>query len=193
MNLGLRYERQTLTNATLNFAPRVGFVYDVFGEAPPSSAQATASTTRRSSTTPSPVTLSANRVAFSLTPPHLDRSVSRPASPLLPYQRFLRAGVVPIRSLYVRPGQSAYLSQWFPTGALNGYPSEMLNPYSQQWTMASNRARSTWTMSLDYVGAHTLRINRPLDVDGPSPFIRTAQNQTRTAQAANCTRPYWAY
>ncbi len=48
-------------------------------------------------------------------------------------------------------------------------------------------------MTLDYVGAHTLRIIRPLDVDGPSPFIRTAQNQTRTAQAANCTRPYWIY
>ena len=27
-----------------------------------------------------------------------------------------------IRSLYVRPGQSAYLSQWFPTSALKGYP-----------------------------------------------------------------------
>jgi len=28
---------------------------------------------------------------------------------------------------------------------------------------------------------------------GPSPFIRTAQNQIRSAQAANCTRPYWIY
>jgi hypothetical protein len=46
---------------------------------------------------------------------------------------------------------------------------------------------------MDYVSAHTLRINRPLDVDGPSPFIRTAQNQIRTAQAANCTRPNWVY
>jgi hypothetical protein len=30
-----------------------------------------------------------------------------------------------------------------------------------------------------------------LDVDPPTPFIRTAPNQIRTAQAANCTRPYW--
>ena len=113
---------------------------------------------------------------------------------LSPAPAFPPGGVVPIRSLYVRPGQSAYLSQWFPTSALNGYPSAMLNPYSQQWTAGiEQRLASTWTMSLDYVGAHTLRINRPLDVDGPSPFIRTAQNQIRTAQAANCTRPYWAY
>jgi hypothetical protein len=48
-------------------------------------------------------------------------------------------------------------------------------------------------MTLDYVGAPTLRIIRPLDVDGPSAFIRTAQNQIRSAQAANCTRPYWIY
>jgi outer membrane receptor protein involved in Fe transport len=31
INLGLRYERQTFTNAKLNFAPRMGSVYDVFG------------------------------------------------------------------------------------------------------------------------------------------------------------------
>ncbi len=36
-----------------------------------------------------------------------------------------------------------------------------------------------------------LDAERPLDVDPPSPFIRTAPNQIRTAQAANCTRPYW--
>ena len=32
---------------------------------------------------------------------------------------------------------------------------------------------------------------RPLDVDAPASFIRTAQGQTRTAAAANCTRPLW--
>ena len=48
-----------------------------------------------------------------------------------------------------------------------------------------------WVLAVDYIGSHTLRINRPLDVDPPSPFVRTAPNQIRTAQAANCTRPYW--
>jgi hypothetical protein len=46
---------------------------------------------------------------------------------------------------------------------------------------------------VDYVGSHTLRINRPLDVDAPAPFVRTAPGQTRSAQAANCTRPYWIW
>jgi hypothetical protein len=34
---------------------------------------------------------------------------------------------------------------------------------------------------------------RPLDIDAPTPFIRTAPGQVRTAQAANCTRPYWIW
>jgi Carboxypeptidase regulatory-like domain/TonB dependent receptor len=194
MNLGLRYERQTLTNATLNFAPRVGFVYDVFG---------TGTTIFRSGygiyhsqivdNSFASYALGEPRGVFTYTaaPGQLGFPTSISTAPL---PAFPPGGVVPIRSLYVRPGQTTYLSQWFPTSALNGYPSAMLNPYSQQWTVGiEQRLASTWTMSLDYVGAHTLRINRPLDVDGPSPFLRTAQNQTRTAQAANCTRPYWAY
>ena len=46
---------------------------------------------------------------------------------------------------------------------------------------------------MDYVGSHTLHINRPLDVDPPAPFVRTSPGQTRSAQAANCTRPYWIW
>jgi hypothetical protein len=53
------------------------------------------------------------------------------------------------------------------------------------------RIKQDWILSVDYVGTHTLRINRPLDVDAPTPFIRTQPGQTRSAQAANCTRPYW--
>jgi hypothetical protein len=48
-----------------------------------------------------------------------------------------------------------------------------------------------WVLSVDYVGSHTSRINRPRDVDPPSSFIRTVAGQTRTAQLANCTRPLW--
>jgi hypothetical protein len=194
LNLGLRYESQTLTNATLNFAPRVGFVYDVFGSG---------NTIFRSGygiyhsqivdNSVANYTLGEPTGVFTYTAAH--GQVGFPTSIwAAPLPAFPPGGVVPIRSLYVRPGQSAYLSQWFPTSALNGYPGALLNPYSQQWTASiEQRFASTWTLSMDYVGAHTLRINRPLDIDGPSPFIRTAQNQLRTAQAANCTRPYWVY
>ena len=44
---------------------------------------------------------------------------------------------------------------------------------------------------MDYLGSHTVHVVRPLDVDPPTPFVRTAQGQIRSAQAANCTRPLW--
>ena len=194
VNLGLRYERQTLTNSALNFAPRAGFVYDVFG---------TGDTIFRAGYGIYHSQVVDNSFAsyalgepsgvftYTATPGQVGFPTSIAAAPL---PAFPPGGVVPVRSLYVRPGQPAYLAQWFPTSVLNGYPNAMLNPYSQQWTASlEQKLASNWTFTLDYVGGHTLRIIRPLDVDGPSPFIRTAQNQSRTAAYANCTRSYWVY
>ncbi|HEX3967402.1 MAG TPA: TonB-dependent receptor [Edaphobacter sp.] len=198
INLGFRYERQTFTDAKLNFAPRVGFVYDVLG---------TSDTIFRAGYGIYHSQIVDNSFAsyalgepsgvftYTATPGQVGFPASIAAGPL---PQFPAGGAVPVRSLYVRPGQSAYLSQWFPTSVLNGYPAAMLNPYSQQWTASLEQKLATrWTMTLDYVGAHTLRIVRPLDVDGPSPFVRTLTGtgplNIRTAQAANCTRPYWIY
>jgi hypothetical protein len=109
-----------------------------------------------------------------------------------PLPSFPAGGVVPLRTLYLRPGMSAYYNQFFPTSELVGYPNKLRNPYSEQWTLSlEHRFAPGWLMSVDYVGTHTLRIVRPLDVDAPTPFIRTLPGQTRSAQAANCTRPYW--
>ncbi len=121
-----------------------------------------------------------------------DRLDSRRALRPLPCRRFRPGAVAPVRSLYIRPGQSAYLNQFFPTSTLVNYPDKLLNPYSEQWTFGvEQQLGKQWVLSLDYVGSHTVKINRPLDVDPPTPFIRTAPNQIRSAQAANCTRPYW--
>src|SRR5579884_1848973 len=74
----------------------------------------------------------------------------------------------------------------------------MLNPYSEQYTASlEQRLARNWVMSVDYIGTHTLRIIRPLDVDSPAPFVRTVtgtgSGNIRTAQQANCSRPYWMY
>jgi hypothetical protein len=44
-------------------------------------------------------------------------------------------------------------------------------------------------LSIDYLGQHSLKLERPADLNAPSPFVRTAQGQTRTAAAADATRP----
>ncbi|MBV8894949.1 MAG: TonB-dependent receptor [Acidobacteriaceae bacterium] len=194
VNLGLRYERQTFTDSTKDFAPRVGFAYNFHGEG---------KTVIRggfgiyysqivdNSEANYALTGPAGVFNYSAAPGQIGFPASVSAAPL---PAFPAGAVVPLRSLYIRPGRSAYYDQFFPTSTLIGYPNQLLNPYSEQWTFGfERRLAANWVLSIDYVGSHTLRINRPLDVDPPSPFIRTAPGQSRPAQAANCTRPYWIY
>jgi Carboxypeptidase regulatory-like domain len=194
LNMGLRYEQQTFTDGKLNFAPRAGFVYDVTGRGEVvvrgsfgiyHSQIVDDSEANYALTGPTGV------FNYTATPGQVGFPISIAAASL---PSFPASAQVPLRSLYIRPGRSAYYDQFFPTSTLVGYPDKLLNPYSEQWTLGLEHQFSPgWALSVDYVGTHTLRINRPLDVDGPTPFIRTAQGQTRSAQTANCTRPYWVY
>ena len=194
LNLGLRYERQTFADSTKDFAPLVGFAYNVHGSA---------KTVIRSGfgiyysqivdNSEANYALTGPTGVFNYTaaPGQVGFPTSVASAPL---PSFPAGAVVPLRSLYIRPGESTYLDQFFPTSTLIGYPSGLLNPYTEQWTLSVEREIVPgWVLTVDYVGSHTVKINRPLDVDPPSPFIRTAPDQVRSAQAANCTRPYWIY
>jgi hypothetical protein len=194
LNLGLRYERQTFTDSNLLFAPRIGFVYNprdtgsflvrggfgIYDSQVVNNAQANYALTG-----PTGVfnfTATAGQIGF-------PTSLSG-----LPLASFPMAGAVPLRSVYIRPGSGASLNSFFPTSTLVGYPDKLLNPYSEQYTLGVDMQLSqAWTLAADFVGTHTLHITRPLDVDAPISFMRTAQGQSRSAQAANCTRPYWVY
>jgi hypothetical protein len=194
INLGLRYERQTFTDFNKGFAPRVGFSYNVMGDGKtvvrggfgiyysqiPDNSQANYA-----------LTGPAGVFNYTAAPGQVGFPASVAAVPL---PAFPAGAQAPLRSLYIRPGEAAYLNQFFPTATLTGYPNALLNPYSEQWTFGVERKLAQgWVLRGDYVGSHTLKINRPLDVDPPSPFVRTQPGQTRTAQAANCTRPYWIW
>ena len=192
LNLGLRYEQQTFTDSKKNFAPRVGFAYNLLGDGKTvirggfgiyysqivDNAEANYALTG-----PTGVfnyTASPGQIGF-------PTSVAAVPLPVFP------AGAqAPLRSLYIRPGDASYYNAFFPTNTLVGYQDGLWSPYSGQWTFGmERRIGKDWVMAVDYVGSHTTRINRPLDVNAPTSFIRTAQGQTRTPQAANCTRPYW--
>jgi hypothetical protein len=194
LNLGLRYERQTFTDSTKDFAPRVGFAYNFRGEGKTVvrggfgiyySQVVDNSAANYALTGPTGV------FNYTAGPGQIGFPGSISAAPL---PAFPAGAVAPVRSLYLRPENAAYYHQFFPTSTLIGYPSQLLNPYSEQWTFGFQRQLApNWVLSVDYVGSHTLKINRPLDVDPPAPFIRTAPGQVRSAQAANCTRPYWIW
>ncbi len=194
VNLGLSYERQTFADSTLGFAPRVGFAYDLFGDG--------ATVIRGGFGIYYSQIVDNSEANYALTGPtgvfNYTAAPGQPGFPAsvsdVPLPAFPAGAAVPLRSLYIRPGQSAYLNQYFPTSTLLGYPDALLNPYTEQWTFGvERRLLPDWVLSVDYVGSHTLRVNRPLDVDPPAPFIRTAPGQFRTAQQANCTRPYWIW
>ncbi|MCU1260763.1 MAG: hypothetical protein JWO80_3648, partial [Bryobacterales bacterium] len=180
LNQGLRYEQQTFTDSRKNFAPRVGFAYNWHGDGKTvirggyviyysqivDDAQANYALTGLTGV-----------FNYTAAPGQVGFPANVAAAPL---PAFPAGAVAPLRSLYVRPGDPLYPS------------ARLLNPYSEQWTIGvERRVMRDWLLSVDYVGSHTLKINRPLDVNAPAPFIRTAPGQVRTAQAANCTRPSW--
>jgi hypothetical protein len=194
LNLGIRYEQQTFTDSRKSFAPRAGLAYNVGGDGK--------TVIRGGFGIYYSQIVDNSEANYALTGPTgvftyvaSPGQVGFPASVLaVPIPAFPAGAQAPVRSLYIRPGATTALAPFFPTGTLIGYQSQLLNPYSEQWTLGvERRLRADWVLSVDYVGAHTLRINRPLDVDPPAPFVRTAPGQTRTPQAANCTRPYWIW
>jgi hypothetical protein len=194
VNLGLRYEQQTFTDSRRDFAPRAGFAYNWRGDGKTVIRggfgiyysqvvdDAQANYALSGPTGVFNYTATAGQVGF-------------PASvTAVPLPAFPAGAQMPVRTLYVRPGRASYYDRFFPTATLKGYPGALLNPYSEQWTFGIQRSlQRNWVLSADYVGSHTVRINRPLDLDSPAPFVRTAPGQTRSAQAANCTRPYWIW
>jgi hypothetical protein len=201
LNAGLRYERQTFTDAMLNLAPRLGFVYDVAGRGRfvvsggfgiYYSQIVDNDEANYALTGPTGV------FTYTATPGTNGFPTSIAAAPL----PTLPTGyAVPLRSLYIRPGDSRYYNQFFPTSTLVGYPNKLLNPYSEQYTLSvQQQLAPNWVLTVEYVGTHQLRNVRPLDVDAPASFVRTSQGQYYDNQSAanapnyaNCARPYWIY
>ena len=192
LNAGLRYELQTFTDARRNFAPRAGFAYNLEGRGTTIfrggfglyySQIVDNSEANYALTGPTGV------FNYTATPGQVGFPTSVSAVPL---PAFPPGAVAPLRSLYIRPGRASDYNQFFPTADLLGYPDALTNPYNEQWTLGlEQQLASTWVLATDYVGSHTLGIQRPLDVDAPTSYIRTQPGMIRTAQAANCTRPYW--
>ena len=193
LNFGLRYEVQTLTDARNDFSPRIGFAWNVGGRG---------TTTVRGGFGIYDAQVVDNAEAnYALTGPtgvfNYTAAPGQPGFPAsvsdVPLPAFPAGAVAPLRSLYLRPGRASYYDQFFSTSTLINYPSALLNPYNEQWTFGlEQQLAPTWILAMDYVGSHTLRIVRPLDLDAPTSYIRTAPSlPARTAQAANCTRPYW--
>jgi hypothetical protein len=190
LNLGLRYERQTFTDDTNNFAPRLGFAYNFLGDN---------KTVVRGSYGIYYSQLRANLGAqfslggptgvftFTATPGQLGFPTSLTALPTFP-----AGAALPARDIVIRPGRASFYSQFFDVSRLRGYPAKLLNPYTQQGSIGVERELGgNFFLKVDYVRAHTAGIDRLLDLNAPSLFIPfvTQPSATRSVTAANTTRP----
>lgn len=173
LNLGLRYDYQSTTGDWNNAAPRFGFAWDVFGSG---------------------------------------RTVVRGGAGLYYDQIFLQ---VVRGALQQGPGSQqatytlSYGTAGFPTfpnslsvpptgagnrRALAVFPEDRLNPYTGQFSFGVQQVLGRdWTVSLNASHMLSRKQLRVLDINAPSPFARTAHGQSRTAAAADLTRPYSDY
>ncbi len=198
VDLGLRYDRQTLTDATKNFAPRVGF-----GWRPGGSAR----TSIRGGYGMYYTQIRSNVVAGYLvngldgltTYTAVSGQTGFPTCltcvPVNVDPRTLPASQLPARDITIRAGLRDFYASQFARYGLNfgllpNYPDKLVNPRSQVVSIGAEREviRGLF-VGADYVHQHLSDIDRTVDLNAPSPFDRTAPGQVRTVAAANATRP----
>jgi hypothetical protein len=187
LNLGLRYEAQSLTDDRNNWSPRVGFAWQPWGVGPVfrGGYGIYYSEVRANLVAGDKINGPEGIISFTATPAQFGFPTS-----LAPLPAFPAGATLPARDITVRPGQREYLDQFFDVSSLRFYPDELLNPYTHQWNVGFEHEffRNT-VFSLDYLGQRTKKIERPVDLNAPDPFIRTAPGLTRSSTAANATRP----
>ncbi len=200
VDAGLRYDRQTLTDATKDFAPRFGFGWHPNGDS---------SLAVRGGYAMYYTQIRSNAIAGALTG-GLDGLTTYTATPgqfgfptcltgpCLPVQfdpRTLPLSQQPARNITIQAGERDFYTQQFAQYGLNfnllsNYPDTFVNPRSQVLSIGAEREfLSGWFAGADYVHQHWTDLDRSVDLNAPAPFDRTAPGQTRAVAAANATRP----
>jgi hypothetical protein len=198
LNLGLRYDRQTLTDDKDNFAPRIGFGWHPKGDSRTSfragygvyypqirsnsvagylvnGLDGLTTYTAISGQTGFPTCLTGACLPVNVNPATL------PATQLPPRDITIRAGR---RDFYV----AQFAKYGLNFNLLPNYPDKLLNPRSQVFSFGAEREITKGLFfGGDYVHQHVSDLDRTVDLNAPSPFDRTAPGQVRpVARPANC-------
>ena len=200
LDLGLRYDRQTLTDAKDNFAPRIGFGWHPGGDS---------RFAIRGGYAMYYTQIRSNAVAGYLVN-GLDGLTTYTATsgqtgfptclvgsclPVNVDPRTLAASQLPARDITIRAGLRDFYREQFARFGLNfdklpNYPDKLVNPRSQVITIGAEREFiKGMFFGADYVHQHWTNLDRTVDLNAPAPFNRTAPGQTRSVAAANATRP----
>jgi hypothetical protein len=201
LDVGLRYDRQTLTDAKNNFAPRIGFGWHPGGDSRLSirGGYAMYYTQIRSNAVAgylvngldglTTYTAIAGQTGFptclvgSCLPVNVDPGT-------------IPANQLPARDITIRAGLRDFYREQFARFGLNfdllpNYPDKLVNPRSQVITVGAEREFfKGFFFGADYVHQHWSNLDRTVDLNAPALFAaRTDTNQTRSVGAANSTRP----
>ena len=200
LDAGLRYDRQTLTDATKNFAPRVGFSWHPKGDARLSirggygmyytqiRSNAVASYLVNGLDGLTTYTAISGQTGF---PTCLTGS----CLPLSFDPKTLAPSQLPARDITIQAGRRDFYKSQFTKYGLNfdllpNYPDKLVNPRSQVVSIGAEReVFRGFFVGGDYVHQHLSNIDRTVDLNAPSVFERTAPGQVRTVAVANGTRP----
>ena len=196
LDLGLRYDRQTITTATKNFQPRIGFAWQ-----PGSNSR----TSIRGGYAMYYTQIRANALAsylvngldglttYTAVPGQTGFPTCLTCVPVNVNPATVPASQLPARDITIRAGQRAFYTQQFARFGLNfnrlpNYPDEFNNPRSQVYTAGVEReVAKGFFVGADYVHQHLTGIDRTVDLNAPSVFDRTAPGQVRpVARPANC-------
>ncbi|HBB93939.1 MAG TPA: hypothetical protein DC054_00990, partial [Blastocatellia bacterium] len=198
LNLGLRYDRQTLTDAKRNFEPRVGFGWHPRGDA---------RTSIRGGYGMYYTQIQSNLVAsylvngldglttYTATPGQTGFPTSLTSVPVNVDPKTVPAAELPARDITIQAGRRDFYRAQFARFGLNFdrlpfYPDKLVNPRSQVFSIGAEREIiKGMFFGADFVHQNLTDINRTVDLNAPSEFDRTAPGQVRTVAAANLTRP----
>lgn len=200
LDVGLRYDRQTLTDAKKNFEPRIGFGWNPGGNS---------RTAIRGGYGMYYTQIRTNAVAGYLIN-GLDGIANYTATtgqtgfptcltgsclPVNVDPRTLPAAQLPARDITIKAGLRSFYQAQFARYGLNfnllpNYSDKLVNPRSQVFTIgAEHEFFKGLFVGADFVRQRLTNIDRSVDLNAPSEFDRTTVGQIRTVAVANATRP----
>jgi hypothetical protein len=200
LDLGLRYDVQTLTDAKNDVAPRVGFGWHPNGDSRLAIRGGYGmyySQIQSNLVADSLISGLDGYTTYTATPGQLGfpTCLTGPCLPLAFDPRTLPAAELPARNVTLRAGQADFYRTQFAQYGLNfgllpNYPDTLVNPRSQVVSIGAEREIMTGVfVGADYVKQHWTNLDRTVDLNAPSIFDRTASGQVRSVAAANATRP----
>ncbi len=200
LDLGLRYDRQTLTDDKNNFAPRIGFGWRPGGNSRLSvrGGYAMYYTQIRSNAVAGYLVNGLDGLTtYTATPGQtgFPTCLTGPCLPVPVDPKTIPASQLPARDITIRAGLRDFYREQFARFGLNfdklpNYPDKLVNPRSQVFTLGGEREFFKGVfLATDYVHQHWTELDRTVDLNAPTPFTRRNPGEVRSVAAANATRP----